>query len=704
MKRAVLHIVLMLCAFVAIGMYGAHPVPPAIGTWEFAAPMPEARSRATAVALGDYIYVIGGKGVSGTASRRVDRYDPDSDSWEEVEPLQIGRFDAASVVWNNSIVVVGGRSENNQTLNTVEQYNPETNTWTSLGSLIESREGHAAVVLNDVIYTAGGSDAVGRIFDTVEMYDPDLDSWSVSGQWMLDFPRASFAMAAVNDSAFTIGGFNTFGPLSLVQRFHPEAGTAGRESISPARGGLAAVQKGDRVFALGGITTNFQAVSTTSVYFPAENRWETEASMNTPRAQFPAVIFENELFVFGGEDAQGIITESVEVFISGVAPIATDDAFVTNEDVPLSFNVLANDSDPSGTSITISNLSKPPGGTVVQPSNGAGTLTYTPNKDFSGTDRFTYTIVNEEGSVASAEVVITVVPINDPPAFVSTPIVDGVSGEVYAYNVQVQDVDGPMVTITTDAIPGWLSLTDNGDGTALLTGTPTSGDVGNHVVTLRASDGTAEQVQSFIISVFQGIPPIPTLVAPVNNADSIEIPVMFTWSDLGATSWDIQISTNSEFTNILINVPNLTEAMHEEGQLVLGTAYFWRVRARNAVGTSDWSAPWGFTVASTVGVSTEDEVPKRTLTLHPPFPNPTGGIVWIEVETEFVSEEHLRIEIYDIRGRLIVTLYDAVPSLGISQFSWDGTNEWGQLAASGTYYVRLSHGIEQHIKTLVVLR
>ena len=142
MKRAVLHIVLLLFTLIAVAAHRVSPIPPSLGTWQLKSPMPEARSGATAVTLGDFIYVIGGKTASGTASNRVDRYNPSTDSWEDAEPLQNSRFNASSVVWNNTIVVTGGRGSDNQTLNSVEQFDPNTNTWTALGGLTAQREGH----------------------------------------------------------------------------------------------------------------------------------------------------------------------------------------------------------------------------------------------------------------------------------------------------------------------------------------------------------------------------------------------------------------------------------------------------------------------------------------------------------------------------------------------------------------------------------
>ena len=705
MKRAALHIVLLLTMLVVIGarFYAPQITAPVVGTWQIKTSMPEARSGATAVVLGEFVYVMGGVDASGSAVNRVDRYNPVSNTWDTVASLIDARFNTASVVWNNTILVIGGSGGDNTTLSSVEQYNPETNTWRALPALLEAREGHSATVLEGKIYAVGGSDAQGRIYDSVEVYNAEQSSWSISDQWELDLPRASFGLVAVNDSAYAIGGFNTFGPIGFVQRFHPNEGSATREAILPARGGLAAAFKGDRVFVMGGVTASLQAVSTTNVYFPAEDRWTTEAPMNIPRAQFPAAVFGNELYVFGGEDAGGVITASVEVFTTGIAPIAENDVVVTNEDEPVTFNVLSNDEDQPGLGISVASFSQPLGGSVAQVAND-GTLTYTPDANFNGTDRFTYTIVNGEGSVATAEVTITIIPINDRPVFLSSPEITGVTGITYEYNIEVMDVDGPQLSVTADILPGWLVLTDSGNGIAQVTGVPAIEDVGDHLVTLRGSDGMAEQVQSFVVTVFEGVPPAPVLVSPENNADSVRTPIVFSWMDLGASSWDLQIATNDQFTNIVINVPNLTEPMYEVAQLDPEFAYFWRVRASNNAGISAWSAPFAFTLVSTVGTENEEDLPLQPLILHAPYPNPTQGAVWIEFEGDYNGNERLTLTIYDLKGRQVISLYDAFPALGRNRLKWDGMNEWNQPVASGTYYVRMTQGSHQQVQSLVLMR
>ena len=66
------------------------------------------------------------------------------------------------------------------------------------------------------------------------------------------------------------------------------------------------------------------------------------------------------------------------------------------------------------------------------------------------------------------------------------------------------DPDGnaqAVYTYDASSNPDWLSFTDNGDGTATLTGTPDNSDVGDHTVAFSVSDGTATDTASFTITV-----------------------------------------------------------------------------------------------------------------------------------------------------------------------------------------------------------
>ncbi len=91
------------------------------------------------------------------------------------------------------------------------------------------------------------------------------------------------------------------------------------------------------------------------------------------------------------------------------------------------------------------------------------------------------------------------------PSFTSLPITTIDCDTAYSYNITTSDPDaGDTRTITaTTTLPMWLTLTDNGDGTATLSGTPSSvSDVGSHTITLQVEDaGGLTDTQSFMITV-----------------------------------------------------------------------------------------------------------------------------------------------------------------------------------------------------------
>lgn len=87
-------------------------------------------------------------------------------------------------------------------------------------------------------------------------------------------------------------------------------------------------------------------------------------------------------------------------------PSAFDDNAATAEGVPVTIDVLANDTDPEGDALTVNVLSAPGSGTVTL--NPDQTVTYTPAPGFSGTDSFTYTAHDGRADSNAASVTVTV--------------------------------------------------------------------------------------------------------------------------------------------------------------------------------------------------------------------------------------------------------------------------------------------------------
>jgi hypothetical protein len=118
-----------------------------------------------------------------------------------------------------------------------------------------------------------------------------------------------------------------------------------------------------------------------------------------------------------------------DLFINNDAPVAVNDSLSVNEDSSdNSVNVLSNDRDDDGDTLTIIGSSVPANGSTqgtwngtvsqVGPWNG---ILYTPNANYFGPDSFSYSISDNNGRTATATVTVNVLAVNDAPSFIKAP-------------------------------------------------------------------------------------------------------------------------------------------------------------------------------------------------------------------------------------------------------------------------------------------
>jgi hypothetical protein len=91
-------------------------------------------------------------------------------------------------------------------------------------------------------------------------------------------------------------------------------------------------------------------------------------------------------------------------------------------------------------------------------------------------------------------------------------------------------------------------------------------------------------------------PQPPILASPANGSIDVSYVPTLTWnSSTGATSYNLQGSTNECFTTLAFNYSGLTTTSKQVGPLSYHTTYYWRVNASNEAATSNWSTVWSFT-------------------------------------------------------------------------------------------------------------
>lgn len=125
---------------------------------------------------------------------------------------------------------------------------------------------------------------------------------------------------------------------------------------------------------------------------------------------------------------------------------------------------------------------------------------------------------------------------NSTPVVDSTPPLTVQTKALYSYTVSASDVDtDDSLTFSATELPSWLSFDA---ATGILSGTPSSSDVGDHAVTITVSDTEDEASQSFTISV---------AVATSGGSWSLVWSDEFDGNSLNSENWNIQNGDGSEY-------------------------------------------------------------------------------------------------------------------------------------------------------------
>ena len=151
------------------------------------------------------------------------------------------------------------------------------------------------------------------------------------------------------------------------------------------------------------------------------------------------------------------------------APVGGVDSVTTDEDLPVILDVLANDSELDGETITVVQVQNAQGGTAVV--NQDGTILFTPDSDFSGVATFSYVLEDAAGLQSTTQVSITIVAVNDAPVaqddFV---ILDEDTLAQIGVLINDSDIDGDDLTVDSILIqPAHGSVQINPDGTIQYT-------------------------------------------------------------------------------------------------------------------------------------------------------------------------------------------------------------------------------------------
>ena len=256
----------------------------------------------------------------------------------------------------------------------------------------------------------------------------------------------------------------------------------------------------------------------------------------TPEADFNGQAVINYTLSDGTDTASGVL--NITVTPVNDSPVANPDTATINEDSSTTVNVVANDTDTEGDSLTITTVSADSGSATIV----ANQIQYTPQADYNGTAVVTYTVSDGEAAT-SATLNITINSVNDAP--VASPDTATILEDAAATNINVlgNDTDVENDTLSISAVTATSGTVTSSAGDVIYT--PEANFSGQASVTYTLSDGTDTTNGVLTITV------TPVNDAPVANPDTTTI-----LEDASATSINV-LSNDTDEENDTLSITSV---------------------------------------------------------------------------------------------------------------------------------------------------
>jgi L-ascorbate metabolism protein UlaG (beta-lactamase superfamily) len=237
---------------------------------------------------------------------------------------------------------------------------------------------------------------------------------------------------------------------------------------------------------------------------------------------------------FGGAEGQklahGII--AMVPINNGEPPVASNDAVTIDEDGSIVIDVLANDRDPDGGVLSVLSVAPPLHGTATVVD---GKISYEPKFNYSGSDTFSYTVIDSNGLTSTGLVSVTVRPLDDlPKAIEDAKTV--VIGQTVTIDVLGNDGglgDGLLDLSILPPLPTKGTAAESADGRAIVY-TPTK--KGSDVIRYRIVDLDGDNAEAAVRITVEGAAPKAIDIGPVDcSASACNVDVLASGASLGAS-------------------------------------------------------------------------------------------------------------------------------------------------------------------------
>jgi hypothetical protein len=268
---------------------------------------------------------------------------------------------------------------------------------------------------------------------------------------------------------------------------------------------------------------------------------------------------------------------------------------------------------------------------------------------------------------------------------------------------------GPGIVINSIIVPNATSLIAN------ITITPDA-ERGprNFSLTNIAPAGGKSAEQLFLVT--NNDPSQPRLLSPANN-ELVQLnkqkPLKFLWS----RSFDndkedtVKYVINLKGPELDLSFPAVRDtsaSLNIMSRLKVNSTYSWDLKVSDGVVTVTWPNRATFRTSSTItSVQEDNNLVPGEFHLEQNYPNPftlTAKYAETTIKYQLPKESFVTLKVFDMLGREMIALVNALQPPGYYNVTWNGRNTAGQLVPGGIYLCRLQAGSFERVMKMMIVR
>jgi Kelch motif len=294
------------------------PGRPGPGTWRLEHNSPTPAPEAAAVALGHYIYTVGGQRPNSGEPQFL-RFDPRTGEYRVEPELPVAIDHVVAAAHDGEVIVASGYINGETATNRMWAYSPKTRRWRKLPSMRYPRGAAAGATVGDKLYVAGGVYEYGNEHEPyrlLEIYDFQTHRWTQGP----DMPTARhhFGVGVIEGKLYFAGGrqedklnldaFEEFDPATDRWSVLPPVPTGtGSPAVTAVDGRVVVAGGGTEIVENPGEGTILRAAY---AYDPTTRHWSRLPNMRRARHGAPAAAADGRVYVFRGVPCPGYGTMS----------------------------------------------------------------------------------------------------------------------------------------------------------------------------------------------------------------------------------------------------------------------------------------------------------------------------------------------------------------------------------------------------------